>query len=356
VHGLIHLLGVVKAFRLAEVAQLPPIGRGVGVLWLVAAALLVGAAGLLAARVGSWWLLAAPAIVLSQVLVVGAWSAARAGTVANLLLAVAVVLAWADARFQRDSDAAVRTLLAGVPAGAPVVTREALAGLPAPVARWLDSAGVVGRPRPRVVRLRQRGELRTAKDQAFMPARAEQYFTVDAPGFVWRVRVTMAKVVPVAGRDAYLAGRGRMLIAAGSLVPVVDATGEAIDQGSQLRYLAEIIWFPAAALAPWLRWEPIDDTSARALMTDGGRTVSAVFHFAADGRFLRMDAERYLGGGAEARLTPWYGVASAWRDVRGVRIPVAGVVGWTLPEGEFDYYRWTIDDVEADRPELYPAR
>jgi hypothetical protein len=49
-HGLIHTLGFVKAFRLADVAQLrEPIGPAAGLLWLTAAALLVASAALLLA-------------------------------------------------------------------------------------------------------------------------------------------------------------------------------------------------------------------------------------------------------------------------------------------------------------------
>ena len=73
------------------------------------------------------------------------------------------------------------------------------------------------------------------------------------PEFIWRVRVQMMHVLPVAGRDSYVDGRGRMLIKLGSVVPVVDAADEKIDQGALLRFLGEIVWFPAAALSPYIR-------------------------------------------------------------------------------------------------------
>ena len=84
----------------------------------------------------------------------------------------------------------------------------------------VKGAGVVGKPRPRLVRLTQAGLLRTAPDQAYMPATAQQYFQTDAMAFVWRVRVTMARALPIAGRDSFVDGRGRMIIKLGSLVPL----------------------------------------------------------------------------------------------------------------------------------------
>jgi hypothetical protein len=78
-----------------------------------------------------------------------------------------------------------------------------------------------------------------------------------------------------------------------------------------------------------------------------------VFSFDEAGRVIGMKAQRYLGGGAQARLSPWSVTCSAWRSFGGVEVPIEGDVRWSLPEGEFSYYRWTILDVEQDQPELY---
>jgi len=44
-HGLIHLMGLLKAFRFAELPQLTiPISKPLGVVWLVATLALLGAA------------------------------------------------------------------------------------------------------------------------------------------------------------------------------------------------------------------------------------------------------------------------------------------------------------------------
>jgi hypothetical protein len=55
-HGLIHLLGVVKGFGWADVAQLKqPIGAGGGVIWLLAALLVLASAALIAVGAPTWW-------------------------------------------------------------------------------------------------------------------------------------------------------------------------------------------------------------------------------------------------------------------------------------------------------------
>jgi hypothetical protein len=365
-HGVIHLLGFLKWSKLARVPQLG--GRTLIPLsalaerlfaagWLSALLVLLAAAVLRATRHESWWAVALAGVVLSQALIVIAWPDAKAGTIPNLIILVAVVLAAAHARFVHRVEAEARTLLtAASPPEEKVIGLGELEPLPAPVRRWLERSGVVGRPRATTVRLRQRGELRTKPDGGWMPARAEQYFSLDPPAFLWRVDATMMRLIPIAGRDEYAGGHGRMLIKAGSLVNVVDAGDAKIAEGALLRYLAEIIWFPSAALARDVAWQAIDAAHARATLRDGGLNVSAVFTFDAQGRVVRFDASRYLGGGPDARLTPWFATCSAWRTFEGVEVPAKGEVGWALAAGPFISFRWEVVEVQFDRRDVYRSR
>jgi hypothetical protein len=334
VHGLLHLLGLSGS----------P-GKLIGPLWLLACVALLAAAIVLIADRQEWWLIAAGGVLLSQLLIINAWSAAKAGTVANVILVLPIVVAAAQARFQRESDAAALRLMAAAAPGSSVVTRAELEPLPPPVRRWLEGSGIVGRERARLVRLEQRGWMRTAAGQPWMPASAQQSFTVEPPGFVWNVRVTMKKVLPVVGRDSYLAGRGRMLIKAAGLVAFVDATGAKIDQGTMLRYLAEMMWFPSAALASYVRWEAVDANSAKATMSYGGVTASATFTFDERGRMTGLTAMRYRGNGEDATLDRWAGEVTRWGERDGLTMPVEGTVSWKLADGDLPYYRWEITDL-----------
>lgn len=365
-HGLIHFLGASSQLRPGSVPQLsgrtlialPPLVSGIS--WAVAGALFIAAAVLLVLGQGEWWRVAAVAAVVSQVMVLVAWPEAKAGTVANVIAVVAVVLAAAMARFEAKAAAEVAALLARVPAGpAAVVTKAEVDALPAPIARWLDAAGVIGRPRATVVRLTQTGELRMAKDAAWLPATAEQVFTVVEPGFVWTTRVTMAKVLPVLGRDLYAGGRGHMRVTLAGLVPVVDATGATIDEGTLQRWLGELVWFPSAALSPHIQWAAIDERQAKATLEYGGVRGEGVFTIDERGRFVSMEALRFLGGGPEARRERWLVPATAWRRFDGVEVPVEGEVTWRLADGDFTYYRWRITSLvegEGARTPLPPLR
>lgn len=87
IHGLIHLLGFVKAFNMAEVIQLTtPISRPIGLFWIVATMLLLvyGVLYLLDSEYG--WIVGAAAIVLSQTLILMYWGDAKFGTIPNVII------------------------------------------------------------------------------------------------------------------------------------------------------------------------------------------------------------------------------------------------------------------------------
>lgn len=92
-HGAIHLMGFAKAFGFAKLAQLrQPIGRPLGLLWL-GAALVLGLAALQAATLwGDWRLAAGLGLLLSQGVILTSWSDAKAGTVANGLMLLLILL------------------------------------------------------------------------------------------------------------------------------------------------------------------------------------------------------------------------------------------------------------------------
>gem|GEM_PF-2915233 len=96
-HGLIHLLGAAKGLGWADVTQLEsPISTAMGVAWLAAAALVVVSGTLLSVPVRWWWVVGAVAALVSQGVILTAWSDAKAGTVANVILLAAVAYGYAS--------------------------------------------------------------------------------------------------------------------------------------------------------------------------------------------------------------------------------------------------------------------
>lgn len=92
IHGLIHLMGFVKAFGLAEISELTlPISRGWGLLWLAAALTLATAGVLWFLQMEIWWIAAITGVILSQILVFIYWQDARFGTIPNVIIMIILV-------------------------------------------------------------------------------------------------------------------------------------------------------------------------------------------------------------------------------------------------------------------------
>jgi hypothetical protein len=249
--------------------------------------------------------------------------------------------------FERQLDKEIRDVLERTSgAEQPLVTERDLAALPSSVQRWLAWAGVVGRERAAAVRIEQHGDFRLAEDRGWIPFTADQVFTTDPPGYVWRARMTMARVLVVAGRDRYVDGKASIRMRVLWLVPVADSSGEGLDQGALARYLGEIVWLPTAALDDRIGWERVDESSARATIRYGGATASGVFTFDEEGRPTGFASRRY--NDARKRDEDFSVAMSAYGAFQGVRIPVAGNGAWDYDTGDFEFIRWRIDDVDYD--------
>lgn len=91
-HGAIHAIGVASALAPTRFPFQRSVSPPSGAAWAAAALLLLTAAVLLIAGWRLWWLPAMAGVVLSQVLVVMWWPDAKFGTVANVLIAVAIAV------------------------------------------------------------------------------------------------------------------------------------------------------------------------------------------------------------------------------------------------------------------------
>jgi hypothetical protein len=165
------------------------------------------------------------------------------------------------------------------------------------------------------------------------------------PGFVWDARIAMLPGLAVHVHDAYLAGDGLLHAAIAGLVTMADLRGGGeLARGELMRFFAEAAWYPTAFLpSQGVRWEAVDDRSARATLNDGALSLTLLFRFDADGLMESVRAEaRGRLVGKTATLAPWEGRWSDYRVQDGMRVPFTGEVAWLLAEGRRPYWRGTI--------------
>jgi hypothetical protein len=268
---------------------------------------------------------------------------------ACLLCGVGAMVALAGRhRFRGRVTADVTTLFsnAGVSIGSEQLNAR-WSTLPDPVQRYLryairDGASAIG-----TARLKHDGLFRTTPEQRWFRIEGEQYFTVASPGFVWKASIRPVPLLWIDARDRLVSGRGNMLVKLVSTIPIADAVGAEIDQGSRLRWLAESAWFPYAFVGDHVQWEPIDAHSARARLCCDGLPVSALLHIDDEGNLTQLRADRYRDvGGGKAVLTPWTGHYSDYREFNGFRVPCSVEVAWDLEKEPFSYARFRVTVLE----------
>jgi hypothetical protein len=271
------------------------------------------------------------------------------GALAVILLCISCATGIAAGR---RAASLARDIVRGADLGGAVVTDKDLEGLPSCVRIWLRRSGIVGKPRIVTARLEQKGSMRPRKSGPWIPFRAVQFNRLDDPALIWTARVRAFPLVHLLGRDLYRGGHGHMLIRLLGVVPVADATGPEIDQGTLVRVLGEASWYPSFALSPLVSWEESGPSSARATIVHGGVTAAGTFRFDGAGDVVGFEAERYMESEGRYSLETWSVASSGHREFDGVRIPASNAVTWKLKDGDHAWLRMEVTSLLGNVPGL----
>ncbi len=355
VHGVIHLMGYSKAFGYGNIQQFTKeISKPIGIAWLLASLLFLTTEILFLVKKDNWWMAALPAVLLSQVLIILYWGDARFGTVANLIIVIAGIVGFAEWDFNKMIKREL-SVFWNVPVHQQrIVTNRMIADLPPIVQKWMQHSGIVGKPIIQAVRLKQKGMMLSKQRGKWMDFTAAQYFTTDKPAFNWQVKAKLMPLVYLNGRDKYADGKGEMLIKILSLKTIVDSKENAeTDQGTLLRYLSEICWFPSAALNEYIKWEAIDNISARATMRYKNITASGIFFFTEHGDVRGFEAMRFGDFNGKTSLEKWHIRSMEFKVFDGIRIPCRSEVTWKLKDADFTWLKLELLQVDYNKHELF---
>jgi hypothetical protein len=354
VHGLIHLMGFLKAwgFPIAKnfniralIALSANESKMVGLLWLLCCIGLVTTCIIFLLHKDWWWAVGAISLLLSQSLIILYWHDAKYGTLINVIILLAILISYHQQRFNARIRSETKALLASqINTSGITVSPESIQRLPSAVQKWLIKSGVIGTERANTVHLKQKGLMRQKPGGKWMPMKAEQCITANLPGFIWNGTMGNS-FIRINGRDKYINGKGNMLIKAMSTIPIGNSSGEEIDQGAMTRFLAEIVWLPSAALNDYIQWTHIDDTTARATMTSGNRTVSGIFYFDCEGDIIGFEAKRYGNFDGHFSLETWSIRILDYKEFNSIRIGSKCEVTWKLKQGDFTWLQLEVTDI-----------
>jgi hypothetical protein len=354
-HGIVHLLGFVKEWNLGRVGKFTEhasihfshsTSKVIGTLWVVACVLLLMSAFGYFSRKDWFWIVGVAGLIISQALIIIYWQDAKWGTVINVMLLIALIFSLAQISFKKKVKNEIGTLLQSTTADQSIISEEAVSTLPPIIQIWLRKSHVIGKPMPRSVHIIQKGTMRTDSESEWMAFDAEQNFTIDPPGFVWNATIHTDKLVDIVGRDKYANGQGNMLIKAASLVTIANSSGKEIDQGTMIRYMAELMWFPHAAVSNYLNWEQVDANHARVTMNYRGVSASGLYSFNADNMPIGFEAQRFGDFKGVYSKETWSVAVKGYQYFDGLPIGNESEVTWKLKDGDFTWLKLEISEIE----------
>jgi uncharacterized protein DUF6544 len=234
------------------------------------------------------------------------------------------------------------------PLEARAVTEVDLAPLPEPVRRYLIATGLPGRPRVLNYRVHFKGRIRSGPGARWMPFEADQQSFADQPTRLFLMHARMFGV-PVEVFHRRIGGHATMQVKIAGAIPMVDASGDAMDRSEAVTLFNDMcLLAPATLLDPHIVWEPVDARTVRARFTDGEQTISATLLFGDDGllaNFISEDRSRSSSDGKTFTRLRFSTPARDYRDFGAARLASYGEARWTLPEGEFTYGEFELQKV-----------
>jgi hypothetical protein len=122
-----------------------------------------------------------------------------------------------------------------------------------------------------------------------------------------------------------------------------------------MRYFAESPWYPTALLSSQgVRWEAVDEASAKATLIDGPIALTLLFRFNGAGLIASVHADAHgAGAGKDGVMVmlPCDCALSDYRPQGGMLIPMTGEAAWVRPDGRKAYF---VGHVKSLSHELLP--
>ena len=345
-HGLIHVLGFLKAFQLAEINQLTQsISKPLGVLWLLALILFLASAIQLISNHNLWWITALIALILSQVLIILVWQDAKFGTIANIIILLAVVAGYGSWSFEnlfnndvsgniKSSSMIEKTLL----------TENDIEHLPPPVQKYLKYAGVINKEKVNNVKIVFDVEMRE-KGKDWFKATSVQYNFFDEPTRLFYMKAKMFGLT-VPGYHRYVEAKATMDIRLFGLFPIIKQSGEVMNKTETVTLFNDMcLMVPATLIDKRIQWEPIDSLTTKATFTNRGISISAILYFNESGQLINFtsDDRTSISDMKQYRFsTPVYG----YNNINGMNVMSGGEAIWHYPDGEFTYGKFNLKSIE----------
>lgn len=356
-HGVIHFAGFFKAFEIGDFKEISgEMSKTAGLIWLFAGVLFLATTLLYLFQYRYWPWIGLFSVAFSQVLIFSAWSDAKFGTIANLILLVPMLIALSGqlpGSYENRFRAEVQKGLSR-DAGRELLTNEDIAHLPQPVQKYIRYTGAIGKEKLQNVRVVFRGDFKLKPDADFVEFRSVQYNFIEPPKRLFLIESSLYGL-PVTGLHSYIGATAVMQIKYAGLLQVVDARGPEMNRSETVTLFNDLCYLaPAALIDRNIEWETVDSTTVRATFTNQGNTISAMLYFnelgelvnfSSDDRAESMDGKTYTN-------YRWSTPLSDYREYNGRKRASYGEAVWHKPDGEYVYAKIYLEQITYNADEM----
>jgi hypothetical protein len=344
-------MGFARAFAIGNAAEFTKeLSRPIGLLWLFTGLLFIISAILMLVRKEGWPMFAFLAILVSQLLIFTVWNDAKYGTLANVVILIAAIIAFASERFESSYKKDVVSVMESAPAMDERITEKDLEHLPSIVQKYLNYVGVVGKPKIQNVKIVFEGEMRD-KGKDWFKFTSEQYNFFDSPTRLFFMKAKV-KGLPTSGYHKYTKEGATMKIKLVSLFPVVNIDTPELFPTETVTFFNDLCLFaPAVLIDDRITWETLNNTSVKATFTTNNRSIAAILYFNETGQLVNfVSNDRYSV--SEMKAFPFSTPAKDYQNINGYMLPTYGEAVWNYLEGEFTYGKFNVKSVEYNVPKL----
>ncbi|HQF01167.1 MAG TPA: hypothetical protein PKZ05_03755 [Bacteroidales bacterium] len=227
-----------------------------------------------------------------------------------------------------------------------VFTEELIKDLPEPLKKYLRICGYENMPVPINANVYwAESWLKMSPEKEWRKLHTTQFNSVKPIG-----RSAYMKILgmPVAARDLYRDGYGEMIVKLLNLIKVAFDNSKEVAQSALITTFCEFMLIPGYLLLDNVKWEQIDDYSIRGTVVDNGIEVSGIFYFNEEGLFTHFETfDRYFTTGKNSyKKVKFSVVVESYKTQYKLKIGEKVKVMWHLPEGDYEYYKGTIDRIE----------
>ncbi len=211
-------------------------------------------------------------------------------------------------------------------------------GLPAPVERFAQA--VFGDSLPEVQSAMVQGRAQLAPTGMPMPTRFRFYYDAVRNSHYHDIQVTWFNLTFMRIHERNLEGHVRLDLAIIGQVDDAPHTNRAGIQG----YWSEVLaWVPSIALTDSrVRWEAVDETTARLVLPGLDDAEAFTVRFAADtGLITEIETMRYQSE-ENAERWRWFNRILEWGVVDGLRVPVRAQTQW---RDDTPWATWEVEQV-----------